>query len=50
MTVAEFKQLLLEQGIPDDAKMCDSESWDIIKIEYLDGINEIELISKNPLT
>lgn len=43
MTIAEFKQILLEQGIPDDAEILIGESWPLTKVEYLSGLNEIEL-------
>ncbi len=45
MTIGEFKQLLLEQGVPDDAEMVygfDSEK--ATEIDYLILSNTLEIL------
>lgn len=45
MTIAEFKQILIEQGVPDNAEIMFGEDSDKVKeISYLSFANIVEIL------
>lgn len=45
MTIGEFKQILIEKGVPDDAEIMFGEDSDKVKeISYLQHANILEIL------